>query len=204
MTLSAKGTRLNKRGRETRDHVLKVALRCLASGDPDAVSANLVAREAGVTWGTVQHQFGDVDGLWAAVLEYVADHRGPAVRLADSGDVGTRVRAVLDLMWESLELPGQLALYHLRLSLPRRREDLEEQFPQTARAIAAWDTAWTEMCEQAFAGLAVDPDKLAKVRHLLPGAIRGLHNERHLSTYTDADAGREGLAAALTAYLAAP
>lgn len=201
MTLSAKGTRLNRRGRETRDHVLKVALRCLASGDPDAVSANLIAREAGVTWGTVQHQFGDVDGLWAAVLEYVAEHRGAAARLPDSGDLATRVRAVLDLMWQSLDLPGQLALYHLRLSLPRRREDLEEQFPQTARAIAHWDAAWTAMCEQAFAGLDVDPDKLAKVRHLLPGAIRGLHNERHLSSYTDADAGREGLAEALTAYL---
>ncbi|WP_110208098.1 TetR/AcrR family transcriptional regulator [Nocardioides daejeonensis] len=203
-TLSAKGTRLNRRGLETREHVLRVALRCLASGDPDAVSANLVAREAGVTWGTVQHQFGDVDGLWAAVLGYVADHRGPGLTtLPDVGDLETRVRGVLEVMWQSLELPGQLALYHLRLSLPRNREDLEEQFPQTAKAIAYWDAEWTAMCEQAFADLQVDPEKVAKVRHLLPGAIRGLHNEQHLSSYTDANAGREGLAEALTAYLGA-
>lgn len=201
MTLSAKGTRLNKRGRETREHVLKVALRCLASGDPDAVSANLIAREAGVTWGTVQHQFGDVDGLWAAVLEYVAEHRGPGADFPDSGELRDRVHRVVELMWQSLELPGQLALYHLRLSLPRHREDLETQFPKTAQAIARWDAEWTALCERAFAGLEIDATRISKVRNLLPGAIRGLHNERHLSTYTDVDAGREGLAEALTAYL---
>jgi AcrR family transcriptional regulator len=67
--VSAKGTRLNRRGLETRQHLLEVALECLAAG-PEAASANLVARESGVTWGTVQHQFGDVDGLWAAVLAF--------------------------------------------------------------------------------------------------------------------------------------
>src|SRR5690606_38312671 len=113
----------------------------------------------------------------------------------------TRVRNVLDLMWRSLELPGQLALYHLRLSLPRNRDDLEAQFPKTAEAIARWDAEWTDMCERAFADLDVDPARLTKVRNLLPGAVRGLHNERHLSTYTDVDAGREGLAEALAAYL---
>ena len=69
MTLSAKGTRLNRRGLETRGNMLDVAVRVLAAGGPDAVSANSVAKEAGATWGVVQHQFGDADGLWAAVLE---------------------------------------------------------------------------------------------------------------------------------------
>lgn len=201
MTLSAKGTRLNRRGLETRQHLLKVALKCLASGDPDSVSANLIAREAGVTWGTVQHQFGDVDGLWAAVLDYVASQHRPAGALPDSPDLATRVEAIVDLLWRALDLPGQRALYHLRLTLPRNREDLEEQFPRTARAIAHWDTEWTDVCTRVFAGLDVDPDKLTQVRHLLPGAIRGLYNERALSTYTDVDAGRRCLAAALTAYL---
>ncbi len=203
MTLSAKGTRLNRRGLETRQHLLKVALRCLASGEPETVSANLIAREAGVTWGTVQHQFGDVDGLWAAVLEYVVEHRGAGVAatLPDAPDLADRVNAVVDLLWNSLELPGQLALYHLRLGLPRRREDLEAQYPQTAKAIARWDTEWTAMCEQAFAGLELDRERLTNVRHLLPGTIRGLHNEQHLSSYTDVAAARRGLAAALTSYL---
>ena len=43
--LSAQGTRLNRRGLETRARVLDAALACLAEG-PDAASANLVARHA--------------------------------------------------------------------------------------------------------------------------------------------------------------
>ena len=54
--------RPNRRGETSRKHVLDVALRLLASGGPEAVSVKLVAKEADVTWGTVQYQFGDADG----------------------------------------------------------------------------------------------------------------------------------------------
>lgn len=203
VTLSAKGTRLNRRGLETRDRLLRVALRCLATGGPDAVSANLIAREAGVTWGTVQHQFGDVDGLWAAVLQHVSDRRIPLLEdPADApADLPDRVRTVLERMWSGLELPGSLAIYHLRQSLPRRQDELERDYPRTAAAIARWDAEWTAMCEEAFTGLDVDHDRLLRVRHLLPGAVRGIHDEQHLSTYTDAAEARRGLAEAITAYL---
>lgn len=202
MTLSAKGTRLNRRGLETRRHLLKVALGVLADGGTEAVSANLIAREAGVTWGTVQHQFGDADGLWASVLEYVADHRGPVFdTVAESSDVGGRVSAVVEAMWGSLDLPGQKALYNLRKALPRERSELEGQFPKTASAIAHWDAEWTAMCEAAFDGLDVDRDRLARVRALLPGAIRGVREEQFFSSYADTDAAKQGLVDALSLYL---
>src|SRR3954447_25061693 len=119
-TLSAKGTRLNKRGLETREHLLRAALRNLAGGGPDAVSASAVAREAGATWGTVQHQFGDVDGLWAAVLEFVLADRD-ALLPAPTAPRGlaARVDAILDLLWEAMHLPASRAIHHLRLALPQ-------------------------------------------------------------------------------------
>ncbi|MFS3128009.1 TetR/AcrR family transcriptional regulator [Nocardioides sp. Bht2] len=203
MTLSAKGTRLNRRGLETRRHLLKVALSVLAQGGPEAVSANLIAREAGVTWGTVQHQFGDADGLWAGVLEYVAEHRGPVFEtVTESSDVAGRVSAVVAAMWASLDLPGQKALYNLRKALPRERGELESQYPKTAAAIANWDGEWTAMCEAAFEGLDVDRDRLARVRALLPGAIRGVREEQYFSSYADTDAAKQGLVDALSLYLA--
>lgn len=202
MALSAKGTKLNKRGLETREHLLRSALRCLAEGGPDAVSASSVAREAGATWGTVQHQFGDVDGLWAAVLEYVLADRGAMTpRLPDSPDVAARVDAILDLLWAAMDLPAARAIHQLRLALPRQRDELEASYPRTADAIAHWDEAWTATVEHAFDGLAVDPVRLARVRSLLPGAMRGLHSEQFLSTYTDSAEARAGLAGAITAYL---
>lgn len=201
--LSAKGTRLNRRGLQTRRHLLRVALHCLAEGGPESVSANLVARRAGVTWGTVQHQFGDVDGLWAAVLDYVAAEGGSMLAdMPDQTDLAERVDAVVDMLWTTLDLPVSRAIYQLRNALPRDRGDLETSFPRTAKAIAGWDATWAGAVDHAFAGLDVDRDKLARVRAMLPAAMRGLRDESAMSTYVDIDAARLGLRDAITVYLA--
>lgn len=204
MTLSAKGTRLNRRGLETRQQLLDVAVRCLAAGGTDAVSANLVAKEAGATWGVVQHQFGDADGLWAAVLEHVADQFEPLAAPLDDGhvDLARRVRAIIDMLWDAIDLPGSHAIHNLRLALPRQVRDLEKSYPKTAAAIASWDAQWTTSCKRAFDGLPVDPDKLRRVVALLPGSMMGLRTEQHLVTYVDIDEARRGLTEAVTAYLA--
>ncbi len=200
--LSAKGTRLNKRGLETRQALLRTALECLAAGGSEAVSASLIAREAGVTWGTVQHQFGDVDGLWAALLsDVLGDGTATALPVPDSPDVGERIDAVVRMLWNAMDLPAFRAIRTLREALPRHRDELEEAYPATAAAIARWDASWTATMEQAFAGLDLDPDRLARVRSLLPGAMRGLHDEQFLSSYTDSAEARRGLAEALTSYL---
>lgn len=200
--LSAKGTRLNRRGLETRRHLLRVALHCLAEGGPESVSANLVARQAGVTWGTVQHQFGDVDGLWAAVLEYVAVEGGPMLAdMPDQIDLGERVEAVVEMLWSALDLPVSRAIYQLRTVLPQDRGELETAFPRTAKAVAAWDAHWAGAIEHAFAGLDVDRVRLARVRAMLPAAMRGLRVEHAMSTYVDIDAARIGLREAITVYL---
>ncbi|MBK0869993.1 MULTISPECIES: TetR/AcrR family transcriptional regulator [unclassified Saccharopolyspora] len=199
MTLSAKGTRLNRRGLETRRTLLKVAIRCLADGS-EGVSANLIAREAGVTWGTVQHQFGDADGLWAAVLAHISERSDPLLPPQHAA-LPDRVGAVVDMLWRALDSAGARAIHHLRLALPRDRGELEAEFPRTAEALAAWDASWNEACERAFDGLAVDKVKLRRVRALLPGAMRGLHGEQDLSTYLDIDDAKRGLSDAVTAYL---
>jgi AcrR family transcriptional regulator len=200
--LSAKGTRLNKRGLETRQALLRTALECLAEGGPESVSASLIAREAGVTWGTVQHQFGDVDGLWAAVLEHVlTDTPTMRPRLPDSAVLADRVSGIIELLWAAMDLRTSRAIHNLRQALPRQRDELESEYPATAAAIAHFDSAWTHLVAHAFDGFDLDPVKLGRVRSLLPGAMRGLHSEQYLSTYTDPAEARLGLAEAITSYL---
>jgi AcrR family transcriptional regulator len=200
-TVSAKGTKLNRRGLETRSTLLRVAVRCLAAGGPEAVSANLVAKEAGVTWGTVQHQFGDSDGLWAAVLESIAE-RVPLIPVPDDvTTLGERVAVVVETIWNSLEKPSLKAMYTLRSALPREWPALEAEYPRTAAALLDWDRRWEQACRDAFAGIDVDEAKLRRVRGLLPGAVRGLHDEQYLSPRADVQEARRGLAEALTAYL---
>jgi AcrR family transcriptional regulator len=199
--LSAKGTRLNRRGLETREMLLTVAVRCLADGGPESVSANLVAREAGVTWGTVQHQFGDVDGLWAAVLDHVSRRGASLVPVRDDGDLRDRVHEIVTLIWNALEKPAVRAITNLRVALPRERAALESEFPRTAAALVDWDARWEQSVRAAFEGFDVDRRKLQRVRSMLPGAVRGIYGEQYLSTYADMEDAREGLADAITAYL---
>lgn len=202
VTLSAKGTRLNRRGLETRQQLLSVAVRCLAAGGPDAVSANQVAKEAGATWGVVQHQFGDTDGLWAAVLEHIADKFEPLTApAADRTDVAERVSQIIDVLWEAIDLPETHAINNLRMALPHDARVLEKSYPKTAAAIASWAAQWAASCKQAFDGLPVDQDRLRRVVALLPGSMMGLRTEQHLVTYVDIDEARRGLTEAVTAYL---
>ena len=86
------GRRPNRRGHATREAMLDAALRSLATGDPGAASANRIAKEIGATWGAVKYQFGDIDGLWAAVLRRTAERRGDAAVAHRSGRPAARTR----------------------------------------------------------------------------------------------------------------
>lgn len=198
MSAGADQHRRNKRGDATRSRILAAALDCLASGD---VSANHVAKRAGSTWGAVSYQFGGVDGLWRAVLDHLEERRGGPLSFPAGGTTEDRVAEIVTTLWRGLETPDAKAIDTLRMALPRERKELEEKLPRTAEALASWQASWVETCQQAFADLDLDPDRVREVAALLPGAMRGLNSEAHLSTYSDLDLARSGLTRSIAAYL---
>ncbi|CQA02601.1 AcrR family transcriptional regulator [Mycobacteroides abscessus] len=115
----ATGRRANRRGLATRESMLEAALRVLASGDPAAVSANKIAKECGATWGAVKYQFGDIDGLWAAVLQRTAERRGEQPWRNDPvGPLDQRVSAIVETLYRGLTAPDSRAIENLRRALP--------------------------------------------------------------------------------------
>lgn len=196
--------RPNRRGNETRSKVLGAALAALATGDPNAVSANHIAKQVGVTWGAVKYQFGDVDDFWAAVLGHM-DERRWDLSLATDTSLGLqeRVGQIVDLLWSGLDTPDVRAMDTLRSALPRDREELERSFPKTAAQLAAWQSGWIASCQRAFADLDVDPVRLREMAAMIPGAMQGLTAEQQLSTYSDMDEAKRGLRNAIAAYLSA-
>jgi AcrR family transcriptional regulator len=200
---SAQGNRLNRRGQETRRQILDVAVRCLATGGSEAVSANLIAKEAGVTWGTIQHQFGDSDGVWAAVLYHVSGNVAANLPTAPKRErsLTRRVTAIVDRLWLGFDEPNARAVQNLRTSLPHDRMTLAKEFPATAEAWQHFDEVWTTIFDELFDGLVSSKTKLRRVRSLLPGALRGLHTQAQLSTFTDAGEAKKGLIEAVVAYL---
>jgi AcrR family transcriptional regulator len=196
--------RTNRRGQATRESMLEAALRSLASGDAGAASANRIAKEIGATWGAVKYQFGDVDGLWAAVLRLTADRRGelPSRPRADT-PLRERVATIIDTLFDGLTAADSRAIETLRMALPRDSAELERLYPRTAAELQSWGRSWIEACQKAFADVDVDPERIREVAAFIPGAMRGITSERQLGTYSDLDAARRGLTNAIVAYLEA-
>lgn len=201
---SAQGTRLNRRGLETRQTILDVAVRCLTAGGAEVVSANLIAREAGVTWGTIQHQFGDSDGVWAAVLDhvtYLLERNPPGRAPARPGSLAKQVEVLVDWMWTAYSSPPARAVQTLRTVLPRERDALTRDFPRTAAAMQRTDEAWTAAFAERLDGLVASKTKLRRVRVMLPPAVRGIHQLQESSSLTDAEEAKRALIDAVVAYL---
>jgi AcrR family transcriptional regulator len=186
--------------------MLEAALKSLAFGEPGAVSANRIAKEIGATWGAVQYQFGDADGFWAAVLHRTAERRAAtfatlATPVAPDAPLRERVGVIIDTLYRGLVAPDSRAIEHLRAALPRDPRELERLYPRTAAELFSWGKSWLETCQNAFAGLDVDPERVREVAALIPGAMRGLVSERQLGSYADLEMARRGLTNALAAYL---
>jgi AcrR family transcriptional regulator len=197
--------RSNKRGQATRQTMLDAAVRSLASGDPAAVSATRIAKESGATWGAVQYQFGDVDGFWAAVLHRTAERRDATLSawagVESDAPLRERVGVIIDTLYHGLASDDSRAIENLRAALPRDHHELERLYPRTAAELFSWGKSWQETCQNAFAGLGVDPQRVREVAALIPGAMRGLVSERQLGSYADLDEARRGLTNALATYL---
>ncbi|TDK97071.1 TetR/AcrR family transcriptional regulator [Mycobacterium paragordonae] len=195
--------RANKRGLATREAMLQAAVTALASGDPGAVSANRIAKQIGVTWGTVQYQFGDADGFWAAVLHHTAQRRANVFANPDTGaSLQERVADIIDTLYDGLTAPDSRAIENLRAALPREPSELDRLYPRTAAELRSWGQGWHATCQKAFADLQVDPQRVREIATLIPGAMRGLVSERQLGSYADLDEARRGLTNAIVAYLA--
>ena len=197
--------RTNRRGQATRDGILDAALKALATGDAAAASVNRIAKDAGATWGAVKYQFGDIDGLWAAVLERTAERRGRLPHQATpDAPLRERVSAIIDLLYDGLTAPDSRAIETLRAALPRDGAHLEPLYPRTAAELQSWGRSWIDACQTAFTGVDVDPGRVAEVASFIPGAMRGLASERQLGSYHDLDLARRGLTNAIVAYLEPP
>lgn len=203
--LSAQGTKLNKRGIESRRRFIDQAIETLATQGPAGASANLVARQAGFTWGTVQHQFGDADGVWAAVIDDLREfvRRIDVTRPDAEASTRRRVTDVIERLWAGLGSPPVRAMESLRLALPRRAEAVAADYPKTAEALRRFDDDWERVWSGLFADLPVSRSRLRRIRNLVPAALRGLRLEADMIGYADADEGRRALVELTIAYLEA-
>ncbi|HWJ67924.1 MAG TPA: TetR/AcrR family transcriptional regulator [Nocardioides sp.] len=203
-TSDAPARKPNRRGVAAREQLLSTALRLLGDGRPEAVSINLVAKEAGLSWGSVQNLFGDSDGFWSAVVDLMVEAGPDLWGTPTSNTVAGRVAEVADLYRGLLESPHGIAVETIRAGLPRPREVLAVTHPRTARSLAHLDELGERAFLRYFESLDApgwDPERARDVAAVLPSAMRGLRLDHVFGTSVDIDRAQSTLVAALTAYL---
>ncbi|MCW4602874.1 TetR/AcrR family transcriptional regulator [Janibacter indicus] len=85
------------RSRATRQRLLEATVRCLAEHGWTAATVSVIAKEAGISRGALQHHFPTREALVVTALEYMFEERTAAVELTDAtaGSGAERVHAVV-------------------------------------------------------------------------------------------------------------
>ncbi|WP_156392302.1 MULTISPECIES: TetR/AcrR family transcriptional regulator [unclassified Nocardioides] len=196
--------KLNRRGVAAREKLLSTALEMLGTGKPEAVSINLVAREAGLSWGSVQNLFGDSDGFWSAVVERITENKDALWPPPVSDTIAGRIAEVSELYRRVLVSPYAVAIDTIRLGLPRPRPVLSLTHPLTAAALTRLEADWAQSFLDFFEDVrdqAADQQRFMEVAWALPISLHGLAAHETNGASADADAVYRTMVASMTAYL---
>ena len=156
--IGEQGRRRRTDGAATRARVLDAAVASILDKGYYRTSSNEIARRAGVTWGTLQHQFGSRELLLLEVLnQRWHDLQNEMATAEVSGTtLEARLHSVLEVLATHYGEPAQLASLQILLDLSRDPEVSKA----TKRAIDEHGTrlieAWQPLFEQALGEAAND------------------------------------------------
>lgn len=147
-----------ERTAETRERVMAAVVEAIDDVGFSRATAAEIARRAGVTWGAVQHHFGDKDGILTAVLE-ASFHRFAAV-LNDVPAVDSREERVghfVDRSWSHFSSPEYRSTFEILINLPAE----EGELPWQREMLAEWRRIWSRYFPES------DPANQATVELML-------------------------------------
>lgn len=130
-----------ERTAETRGRVLAAVVESIAEVGYQRTTATEIAKRAGVTWGAVQHHFGDKEGILAAVLEDSFARFAELLRQppGPDDDIEKRASQFIDRAWEHFSSPHYRSTFEILLNLP---EDLEPSWQ--SGMFRAWNGIWAD------------------------------------------------------------
>jgi AcrR family transcriptional regulator len=157
---SARQRRRRSDGEETRQRIIEAVVATILERGYYQATSNAIARNAGVTWGAIQHLFGSREALMIAVLE--DGWRRLDERLAEEhirrGALEARLRAVLEALATYYETPDHIAQTQILLDFASNPATSAETQRAIARHGKALNRAFQPLFEQALGEAANDRD----------------------------------------------
>jgi AcrR family transcriptional regulator len=145
-----------RRSEATRTRVLDAAVACIAREGFQASNLSRIAREAGVTTGAIQHQFGDKATLLASVVERGFERMVDRLARLPGGQptLRGRVACLVGALWDGYDAEGTRASVEILLSMRGdpsfQRRSLAFLDEMRERIDRFWmGTFWDVDCERA-------------------------------------------------------
>jgi len=144
----------------SRRRVIDATVRCVQQGGVTNATVSKIAAEAGLTWGTIQHQFGSKDGLFAAILESASDELLDT--LEDFSVEGKTLPLVVDefteILWSHYSLPIFRATVEILLNIGKDLEKFEGRVLIIGQEVIS---AWREIIKSTGCGASDETIRIA-------------------------------------------
>ena len=116
-------------------------MECIAELGFQRTTGTEIARRAGVTWGAVQHHFGDKNGILAAVLEASFQRFAETLGQPSSPDspLAERVSEFVAKAWQHFGGPHYRTTFEILLNLPPEMES-----SWAPGMLGTWQEIWRE------------------------------------------------------------
>ncbi|OBI84146.1 TetR family transcriptional regulator [Mycobacterium asiaticum DSM 44297] len=98
-----------QRGDRTRELLIDETVRCIREEGFSAASARHIIERAGVSWGVIQHHFGDRDGLLTAVIEDAVDRLVASLEELADPERAIDTEALVRATWAAFANPKAMA-----------------------------------------------------------------------------------------------
>lgn len=191
MSSSKTFTPSTKRGADTYQKVINAGIAAIANDGFYNTSTNKIAKSAGVTWGTLQHQFGDKARLLEAILEFCINNLIEELNDSTNADtpIEERVNQLIEAIWHNQQTERSRAMQEILIGVQADPE-LRERFNPTLQKLR---DLYNDQWRQLFSDLDINDDEMEAVKQLTFSALRGLASDISLRS-TDKDInGAKGL-----------
>jgi AcrR family transcriptional regulator len=153
--LPADNRKLRADGAATKARLLDAVVECILEHGYYEASSNAIARQAGVTWGTIQHQFGTRQVLLLAVLERWWRRLTQQIEATDvHGDtLEERLACVMAVLETHYGVPEHLVMTQITLDLiqsPDTTDAIKRAVTEHGRELTrVWQPLFTQAMGQA-------------------------------------------------------
>lgn len=164
----------SERSAQTRAKVIEAAMACVTDLGFRGATMTAIAQRAGVTWGAMQHQFGDKDAILDAVLVHSLEafERDLAAVGNTAPEVAVRVHAFCKTSGQLLRGHSYRAFFEIQLN--RGREPGRPAASDWGQQVAG---VLTRTWGQAFDGLDLPAAALAEARRFSFMVLAGIASE---------------------------